>query len=750
MQPDKSTIAASMKSRLQDPKAAQQRERVRKSIAENKPLDAEPERDRIIRRMRAVTGLKDVSDKDLLSDRIVENEGLSGEARSGAERIQGKTADFMGVEFLDIARAAANSVARVIFADGRPEGSGFMISERLFLTNNHVIPSKEVGKGMLVEFEYELDTNGTPRQSSRFKLDPQAFFHTNSEDDLDFTIIAIGQRVSGGRELADFGYCPLSEAGDKHILGEYVNLIQHPEGDFKQVVLRENQLVTRLEHVLHYEADTEPGSSGSPVFNDQWEAVALHHWGEPFREVQYPDGRKVQRAVNEGIRISVIYKLLKIERDRRSGNEQVLLDQALNTESRRPSTLGEKLNRPTPVALISTPQPTPINQPATPAPLETPISKPKEPTVSNQPSNEHSLSITAGTVTWTIPIEISIRIPGIATSVVASTATAAAANATVSVEAGAEGAKVDPNYSNRSGYIRNFLPGGFVVPLPKLGEGIIDKAAVLKQPATDGEPYELKYQHFSIVMNKERRLAFFTATNVDGSTWQSVDRKSGTVRAGSEGAEASEKWHIDRRIDDDEQTNQSLYSGQHPFRLFDRGHLTRRQDPNWGTPQRAARANADTFHFTNCSPQASKFNQQAAHWHGLEDYVLENAKADREKIVVITGQVFQDDDPEFRFVKVPRKYFKVLVRVENEKLKATALIADQSPMLRRLPESLAEGFNDMNEVVKQAQTSIANIEKLTGLDFGDLRKHDTFAGGAESASETTEKEIADFSDINLG
>ena len=31
----------------------------------------------------------------------------------------------------------------------------------------------------------------------------------------------------------------------------------------------------------HYSTDTEAGSSGSPVFNDQWEVVALHHSVKP-------------------------------------------------------------------------------------------------------------------------------------------------------------------------------------------------------------------------------------------------------------------------------------------------------------------------------------------------------------------------------------------------------------------------------------------------------------------------------------
>ena len=156
-----------------------------------------------------------------------------------------------------------------------------MISDRLFLTNNHVIPDVNEAQRYLIEFNYEMGINKQPKLISRFILRPEEFFITNTEDDLDFTIVAVGESTNDEGRLSDFGYCPLIGSDDKHVLGEFVNIIQHPEGDYKQVVLRENQLVTRLDKVLHYLADTNPGSSGSPVFNDQWEVIALHHWGGP-------------------------------------------------------------------------------------------------------------------------------------------------------------------------------------------------------------------------------------------------------------------------------------------------------------------------------------------------------------------------------------------------------------------------------------------------------------------------------------
>ena len=51
-------------------------------------------------------------------------------------------------------------------------------------------------------------------------------------------------------------------------------------------------------------------------------------------------------------------------------------------------------------------------------------------------------------------------------------------------------------------------------------------AARLIRPEPGASPVELKYHHFSLVMNRRRRLAFFTAVNIDGRTAQSFGTTS--------------------------------------------------------------------------------------------------------------------------------------------------------------------------------------------------------------------------------
>jgi endonuclease G, mitochondrial len=76
-----------------------------------------------------------------------------------------------------------------------------------------------------------------------------------------------------------------------------VNIVGHPDARPKEIALRDNGLLNQLENFLHYKTDTEPGNSGSPVFNDQWEVVALHHAGVPGVGSE-------EWVANEGARVS--------------------------------------------------------------------------------------------------------------------------------------------------------------------------------------------------------------------------------------------------------------------------------------------------------------------------------------------------------------------------------------------------------------------------------------------------------------
>ena len=138
-----------------------------------------------------------------------------------------------------------------------------------------------------------------------------------------------------------------------------------------------------------------------------------------------------------------------------------------------------------------------------------------------------------------------------------------------------------------------------------------------------------------------------------------------------------DKWFTDPRISSTEQFGQEAFESG-----IDRGHLTRREDTAWGTdPEDATRANNDTFHFTNCTPQHWMFNEKAKFWQGLERYVLENGalQVDPKAVVcVFQGPIFNDGiDHWADDVQIPSSFWKIVVWKGHDKLKAVGLVADQ-------------------------------------------------------------------------
>ncbi|MFE7393932.1 endonuclease [Streptomyces sp. NPDC057582] len=239
----------------------------------------------------------------------------------GLERLIGRN-NLTPVAFLEEGSLVSRSVGRVtISGPGGGHGTGFMISPSLLLTNNHVLRSKEEAGRSVVAFGFQAGIDGRPLVPVVFQLEPQRFFVTHR--DLDFSVVAVAERSAQAEALSSFGWLALSGAQGKVILGEFVNIIQHPRGEPKQIAVRENQVVDVLDQFLQYESDTDSGASGSPVFNDQWEVVALHHSAVPKLDAEGRplsiDGtvwtpemgeHRLAWKANEGVRISRVLQAL--------------------------------------------------------------------------------------------------------------------------------------------------------------------------------------------------------------------------------------------------------------------------------------------------------------------------------------------------------------------------------------------------------------------------------------------------------
>jgi V8-like Glu-specific endopeptidase len=89
---------------------------------------------------------------------------------------------------------------------------------------------------------------------------------------------------------------PVSENGDSRL-----NILGHPKGLDMRVSLQDNTFVDQDETYVWYKTPTDGGSSGSPVFNQDWKLVALHH------------ASSSAKRANEGIRIDVLLEAMRKE-----------------------------------------------------------------------------------------------------------------------------------------------------------------------------------------------------------------------------------------------------------------------------------------------------------------------------------------------------------------------------------------------------------------------------------------------------
>ncbi len=201
-------------------------------------------------------------------------------------------------------------------------------------------------------------------------------------------------------------------------------------------------------------------------------------------------------------------------------------------------------------------------------------------------------------------------------------------------------------------------------------------------------------------------MFYYTAVNIDGNQEKAVPRR-GT------------RWKLDPRIPAEYQADNSLYRNND----LDRGHLVRRLDPVWGSDAIAKQANQDTFHYTNAAPQHKNLNQRI--WLELEDYLLDNANNQDLKISVFTGSIFSPQDIEYRGIKIPEEFWKVVAMVNTAtgQLHATGYILSQRRFIDNL-EFVFGGF-------KTYQVAISLIEAETGLNFGNLKNFDPI-GESES------------------
>ena len=240
----------------------------------------------------------------------------------------------------------------------------------------------------------------------------------------------------------------------------------------------------------------------------------------------------------------------------------------------------------------------------------------------------------------------------------------------------------------RPGYDPRFLGADHEIPLP----GVTGSAAVLR------------YNHFTVVMNPARRLAHYSAYNVDGERLVQIER-------------GVDRWAPDPLLPNSLQMELSLLRHS----SYDRGHLMARSTVSWGEERQAFISAHQAFYWPNVAPQHETLNR--VWWLKLEQWERDVARA-YGRVTGFSGPVFSEDDESFRgeleledglvafdTFRVPRAYWKIVVAVPREGgLQVDAYLMDQLEMLEA---NVGRDFD-----LSQYRVSLEYLEQRAHLRFG--------------------------------
>lgn len=208
---------------------------------------------------------------------------------------------------------------------GEAIGTGVLVGPDLVLTNYHVVEGLVQAPGGAAAWRARFDHKVSPDGSdvipgravalaadwdvdhspySAFDLQPDPKGGEPSAGELDHALIRlaepIGDQPVGSKDgLTERGWVSVTAAPIDTAPRRMIAILQHPLGRPMKLAmgmterLSVNTAGTRIRHGV----PTEIGSSGSPLFDQDWRLIALHHAGDP---------ETIKPAYNEAIPIALI------------------------------------------------------------------------------------------------------------------------------------------------------------------------------------------------------------------------------------------------------------------------------------------------------------------------------------------------------------------------------------------------------------------------------------------------------------
>ncbi|WP_254513669.1 M12 family metallopeptidase [Anatilimnocola floriformis] len=634
--------------------------------------------------------------------------------------------------------AAIPSVGRIELPDNPMlpfGGTGFVVGDNLLMTNRHVGELFAVGLGLrnlafkagqsaAVDFKREFQSAASVNLRVREVVMIHPFW--------DMALLRVDGLPAGhgklrlsirtpeeldGREIAVIGYPAQDARNDfqlqNQIFGGVFNVKRlHPGRIRARAII--NSFGNSVNAMTH-DSSTLGGNSGSAVLDVMTGEIVGLHFAGIYLKANYcvptyelaRDSRVVAAGVNFVANVAATDEWLAAWR-------------LADPESPALSPAGDP--------------------PATTPPVKVEANAPTPPTASAPTIAPITSTIVSG------PLKITVTVETLAPK-----STQVESIQADAVTTGLEGLQepiIAGRLNQRKGYQPDFLGlnDDEVVPLPTLTAAGKRMAAKL-----DDDSVELKYHKFSVVMHKKRRLAMFTAANVD---WRKssrlIDGKKPTrneLTGLPEGT--SEKWVTDPRIPEDQQLPDIFFTDDN--QAWDKGHLIRREDVCWGkTLPDIRKANGDTFHTTNCSPQTAIFNRSNKgddNWGDLENMVAKQAGS--ELLCIFAGPVLRADDQVFRVVddygevriQIPSSYWKIIVAKGPTGPQAFGFVLEQDLSESGLEFIVPEEWQPFTKPIAEIEAMLGGLFKLTwfkkydqhGLEAGDAVNEGVVAGsGLES------------------
>ncbi|MEH2258981.1 trypsin-like peptidase domain-containing protein [Nostoc sp.] len=302
---------------------------VRKGIVNSQDAKIEEKQIRL-----ALLELTDSIEKALTSKTIIAPEpefAAKIDDEQILEAIINSADNFLDIYMLPSAFYCAQAVARIEIPEGIPKGTGFLIGPDLLLTNQHVLKEQSYLEEAVARFGYMANASDIAPLTGKVVPIRQDFYFASPAKELDYALVRLQDKpietTATVDELRKKSIADLASIG-KHrgylllqprrfIEYSRVNIIQHPKGGPLKVVMTQNYVVHTTNSRVQYVADTEDGSSGAPVFDQNWGVVALHHSGNPYPSESLSDSiKKVLKGrfrVNEGIPMRAILEDFKFK-----------------------------------------------------------------------------------------------------------------------------------------------------------------------------------------------------------------------------------------------------------------------------------------------------------------------------------------------------------------------------------------------------------------------------------------------------